>query len=235
MRTEMRTEELRDWLVQALVQLPVEQRLAVELRARIFLSGDRADHGLSGQHGEDAPVPRAGPTAEAASCAERKRFSFRCARRKMIAADERAPHAVAMAREWPALASRTRASGAARRRRLRSRAERPLQSTIRSRRLFTAASGTLADQGSRFIACYTRFWTTGRSPPCSPRWQRTLASLSPNRCSNSTRLPNPGGINHTEIFRWRSYAVRNCPGGFHLAANLRLFPDPVRPQRTRSD
>jgi RNA polymerase sigma-70 factor (ECF subfamily) len=27
----MRTEELRDWLVQALVQLPVEQRLAVEL------------------------------------------------------------------------------------------------------------------------------------------------------------------------------------------------------------
>ena len=27
----MRTEELRDWLVQALEQLPVEQRLAVEL------------------------------------------------------------------------------------------------------------------------------------------------------------------------------------------------------------
>jgi RNA polymerase sigma-70 factor (ECF subfamily) len=27
----MRTEELRDWLVQALEQLPIEQRLAVEL------------------------------------------------------------------------------------------------------------------------------------------------------------------------------------------------------------
>jgi RNA polymerase sigma-70 factor (ECF subfamily) len=27
----MRTEELRDWLVQALEQLPMEQRLAVEL------------------------------------------------------------------------------------------------------------------------------------------------------------------------------------------------------------
>jgi RNA polymerase sigma factor (sigma-70 family) len=27
----MRTEELRDWLVQGLAQLPVEQRLAVEL------------------------------------------------------------------------------------------------------------------------------------------------------------------------------------------------------------
>jgi RNA polymerase sigma-70 factor (ECF subfamily) len=36
----MRTEELRDWLVQALVQLPVEQRLAVELCYELGYSCD---------------------------------------------------------------------------------------------------------------------------------------------------------------------------------------------------
>lgn len=55
---------------------------------------------------------------------------------------------------------------------------------------------------------------------------KDLASLSTNSCSNSTPLPTSGRTNDTEILRWRSYALRNCPRRFHLAANLPLVSRP---------